>query len=413
MIRVTHSTKATDLFGTGKPGYTDGIVGLVPATVLNSSAVNPFQEEIANVIELSGGTLNGSNNHQMFDAIVARDTTVSSTLLATFTRVAEQLAVGSLKSIYTCTGGSNTPLRAICASTTVTGTPGVIVAVGDDDGIFARVSGGDFQHRSPGSGFNSGFAGCCSGHFGFVVCGNGGEIQSSADGQTWTERHAGGVNFNSCAYLALTSTTGVYCVVGNTGAVYTSVDGTTFTSQVSALGSDFLVSVLAANGLLVVTSAAGRIMTSPTGVVWTVRYTLTGTSPAFLKNQLKWNTAQGFVALYNRNSGEVGAATSSNGTSWATAGSSSLTGIGSETTLCVELLDQQVLYLDVPTAGTARMSAYLQPAATQIPNSTSGTILPAVGNVIPYGSANLAGQLMVVGDNGSGTGCIFAGGNSR
>lgn len=69
MQRVSHATGKADLFGTSKPGYTDGSPGVEARTVLNSAAMNSVQEELARVVELAGGTLDPASFQQVFDAI--------------------------------------------------------------------------------------------------------------------------------------------------------------------------------------------------------------------------------------------------------------------------------------------------------------------------------------------------------
>jgi hypothetical protein len=55
MERISTSTKKSNLFGTGKHGYTDGSPGVEAATVLDSAAMNALQEEPANLLELFFG----------------------------------------------------------------------------------------------------------------------------------------------------------------------------------------------------------------------------------------------------------------------------------------------------------------------------------------------------------------------
>lgn len=64
MNRLTHATKSTDLYGSGKHGYTDGVPSVTPATVLNSVAMNPIQEELARAVE-AFTTLNSGNLGQL------------------------------------------------------------------------------------------------------------------------------------------------------------------------------------------------------------------------------------------------------------------------------------------------------------------------------------------------------------
>jgi hypothetical protein len=69
MKRIDTSTKAVDLFGSGKHGYRDGnkALGIAP-TDFNASSLNALQEEIANVIE-PVMPLNAADNTQLKQAI--------------------------------------------------------------------------------------------------------------------------------------------------------------------------------------------------------------------------------------------------------------------------------------------------------------------------------------------------------
>jgi len=71
MKRIDTATKAVDLFGEGKHGYKDGnpLSGDAP-TQLNAAQFNHLQEEIANVIELTGGTLDPADYTQLYKAIL-------------------------------------------------------------------------------------------------------------------------------------------------------------------------------------------------------------------------------------------------------------------------------------------------------------------------------------------------------
>jgi len=65
MKRTDADGNVLNLFSDGNPG-----VGQL-ATVVDASILNAFQEEICNVIELSGGTLDENDYAQMYTAIVA------------------------------------------------------------------------------------------------------------------------------------------------------------------------------------------------------------------------------------------------------------------------------------------------------------------------------------------------------
>lgn len=70
MQRIDTPTKAVDLFGAGKHGFKDGNKSTgIAATQLNAALFNNVQEEIANVIEAAGITLNGAVYTQLLAAI--------------------------------------------------------------------------------------------------------------------------------------------------------------------------------------------------------------------------------------------------------------------------------------------------------------------------------------------------------
>lgn len=70
MKRISTSTKAVDLFGAGKHGWRDGdlSVGVQP-TDAEADWFNQLQEEVANVIEAQGITLDAGDRTQLYQAI--------------------------------------------------------------------------------------------------------------------------------------------------------------------------------------------------------------------------------------------------------------------------------------------------------------------------------------------------------
>ena len=72
MHRIDHPTRAADLHGAGKDGYTEGSPGVTAATVVTADAANALQEEIANAIEDRGITLVKADNTQLSAAIDAQ-----------------------------------------------------------------------------------------------------------------------------------------------------------------------------------------------------------------------------------------------------------------------------------------------------------------------------------------------------
>jgi hypothetical protein len=70
MQRINTSTAAADLHGAGKKGFTEGDEdnGIL-STALSADIMNALQEEVANVIELNGDSLDENDNTQLFSAI--------------------------------------------------------------------------------------------------------------------------------------------------------------------------------------------------------------------------------------------------------------------------------------------------------------------------------------------------------
>ena len=70
MDRISTSTKATDLFGTGKHGFRDGNLGsgILP-TDFNAAFCNDLQEEVLTVIEAAGLTPTAGQRTQLYQAI--------------------------------------------------------------------------------------------------------------------------------------------------------------------------------------------------------------------------------------------------------------------------------------------------------------------------------------------------------
>lgn len=69
MQRTTHSTRKINANGPGKDGFSGGVLNVEPATVFTPDVANAWQEELANVIELSGHALDAGSKRQLYDAI--------------------------------------------------------------------------------------------------------------------------------------------------------------------------------------------------------------------------------------------------------------------------------------------------------------------------------------------------------
>lgn len=154
---------------------------------------------------------------------------------------------------------------------------GTVVAVGAQ-GIILTSS--DTQHwttRSVGS-LAASLAGVAVGDNLYATAGFGGNIETSADGHTWTP-HATPYNIgfdgNNGILNAIAFGDDVFVSVGTfiTGAgsiVVSSADGSTWAAQQPAAGT-VQSGVAFGNGLFVSVGNFGSIQTSPDGVVWTLR----------------------------------------------------------------------------------------------------------------------------------------------
>ncbi|MGJ8619625.1 MAG: gp53-like domain-containing protein [Methylophilaceae bacterium] len=70
MDRINGSAVSVDLFGAGKDGFKDGDkANGIPATIVTAEFLNSIQEEVANVIEGAGITLDVNNRTQLKQAI--------------------------------------------------------------------------------------------------------------------------------------------------------------------------------------------------------------------------------------------------------------------------------------------------------------------------------------------------------
>jgi len=100
----------------------------------------------------------------------------------------------------------------------------------------------------------------------FVAVGDMGEILTSPDGITWTERDSGTEkDLRGVAYGA-----GSFVAVGDKGEILTSPDGITWTEMTSGAEKD-LLGVAYGNGRFVAVGSYGEILTSPDGITWTRR----------------------------------------------------------------------------------------------------------------------------------------------
>ena len=218
MQRTDDARAEADLFGTGKDGFRDKVVGppVVPGTYVNANVLNAFQEEIARTVERGGAVLDSASYVQLSQAID--------------TYVAAKLAVN----------------------------------------MTARTAGGGYGNTFNGAGFGGGY---------FVLVGNAAEIQSSPDGITWTHRAAD--SFASFLYSAHHGD-GVYVLGGASGEIQSAatvpVTWAHRTAAASYSGSFKGGCYFGGAGLHVLVGATGEIQTSPDGTTWTHRSNAGGTA---------------------------------------------------------------------------------------------------------------------------------------
>lgn len=143
-----------------------------------------------------------------------------------------------------------------------------------------------------------------------VTVGAGGEISSSPDGATWTQRGTAGAR-NSNTHVAFLNNR--WMAVGSNGGVLTSPDGTTWTRQTAPAGN-WLSGCAYGAGRYVVVGVGGYTSSSLDGAVWSGSATASGTTQ-FLLGVTFGNDR--FVAVAN--GGAI--ITSTNGTAWTAANS--------------------------------------------------------------------------------------------
>lgn len=326
----------------------------------------------------------------------------------------EVLALTSMRQVLSHTAH----LNGIAASFNGAGVGSLatVVAYGATGGILSRVAGGVFTVRTPGSGFASTFTdGCCGAGSLFVLVGNTGEIQSSADGVVFARRNTGGNNLKACAANVSGS---VFVAVGENGSILSSVNGTTWNVRTNAYGTDPNVACIyvAALGLFVVTTSTGKIQTSPDGITWTARYTLAAPGVGFLNYQVHYSTKFGLVAMFYGPSPALGLAHSSDGISWTQTSTSSVSGIGSELTLRMALMNELFVYADTPTNVDGHVSLYTQTSTSFAPNSTATgceVLVNVINDLLPSRAQFIGGCLWLSGENSAGSaGLLFSGGKA-
>lgn len=238
-------------------------------------AIADVQNEVGNAITGTGGTLDGS---------------VLTQLLGAFQRQRTIAALGCLR--LAGDTGANQMLRAAArkASTrrvVVVGDNGTIASATSNEFVIEVAAGspytGDFQDVVYDSTLGL-----------FVAVGTGGEIQSSPDGQTWSQRATGG----STVHAVATNGAGTLLAVGQTEYIRRSTNGTAWSVVTSPFaGTPHIRDVAFGAGLWVIVTGQGDVATSATGEAgsWTVRMALASTA---LGARIEYQSAFGFLYHY-------------------------------------------------------------------------------------------------------------------
>jgi hypothetical protein len=258
MQRVTHSTKDTDLFGTGKHGYQEGPP---TATVLTAASMNLVQEEIARTVEGYGGVLSATNYGQMVALLQmarARDHILESTIVDTGTG---QIVTGICAIARTVS--TQTQMATVCVGKSGTSAYSLLSGLNTSWTVGAAYAGGYVGHMY----------GCVHNDaLNLVIAyGTSGEIQtapSDTTSLTWTQRKTGGSDIRGVAC------DGIYCLaVDASGKVWSSSDGVTWTDQgVLLMPGSEVRNITRGNGMwLVCEDSQVRTSTAAAGTSWTAR----------------------------------------------------------------------------------------------------------------------------------------------
>lgn len=135
MRRISTATKVTDKFGVGKHGFTDGnsVTG-IPSTDLEGQFFDHVQEELAGIVEATGGAVDGSSRTQVLNSINALiEARVGDYVLDTGVANAYVIALNPAIAAYT--GTFEARFKAVNANTaacTVNAGGGVVPLVRED-----------------------------------------------------------------------------------------------------------------------------------------------------------------------------------------------------------------------------------------------------------------------------------------
>ena len=283
MRRINTASVSTDLHGSGKHGFKDGVAPGVAPTRLNASWFNHLQEEMARVVEACE-PLNPDSYSQLLRAL----------------QFADLMRAPYAAATVILDGAVTDDVHAIIA-------PNVsnmrLLAVGESGLIQKLLNAGTWDAETAGSSYSGTFRHCCyaGGSYGAVAVGDSEEIQTSAG--SWTRRNTGATQLNA---VATDGTTVVTC--GASALIRQSTAVGTWTSRTSAHAGTLKGCAFGA-GLFVIGGANG-IQSSPDGISWTSRTT----TPS---DWVEYVTGIGFVSIASSNGRQM---VSADGITWVDGG---------------------------------------------------------------------------------------------
>lgn len=253
MQRIAHVTRAVNLLGPGRDGFSEGDpdLGLAP-TVVTADFLNSAQEEVARAVELLM-PLEATNMGQLAEVLLT---------------LSELSAVAGLRAP---SSGSSGAYPASAAD------DGFVLVVVGADQLYASTNGGlSFsQPTLPSKPLSPELNAVCHGPGLFVAVGKPGLIYTSPDALTWTKRTAAGGYAGAFRKVVWFESAQLYVALGATNsgppALQTSPDGVTWTARVipsePVMGLPGLESLACITGRIAA-SVGYSLWESPDGVTW-------------------------------------------------------------------------------------------------------------------------------------------------
>jgi hypothetical protein len=244
MHRIDHATRAINLDGVGKDGFTAGDASAsVPPTRVTVDWLNALNRELNNALEAVGITPRKTDDTQLGQSMAVR---------------IEQAALAN--HLESNPSGSRCYGAAYGA--------GVYVMVGSSGQVFRSIDGDTWTSHAAGGGYSGTLQAVYydAASALWVAVGDTGEIQTSPNGTAWTHRTKDGV-YNG-AFRGVTKAAGLFVIVGDSEEVQTSPNGTTWTRRRTA-GAETIGAVAFGNGYFVAPRGSAGVLRSVDGITWT------------------------------------------------------------------------------------------------------------------------------------------------